>query len=220
MLALVDTNAGAKAPRAERRNGIRQRLLLRSAKLRCISGEYPCVIHDVSETGAKLRLFHAHPPDSHMFLELANGTLYAIERRWIAGTFAGYRFSSRVDTDEFVHEKDPKGRRPVRLRMAHPARITSAGETSQAMLADLSQQGACIEAGRQIAIGALLRIEIPTDVPRYAHVCWRKDYRHGLAFQEALTLENFARLAFELQPFAAEPATAASLPEQVRATGA
>lgn len=220
MLAVVDTNAGTKAPLAERRNGVRQRLLLRAAKLRCSSGEYPCVIHDVSETGAKLRLFHAHPPDSHIFLELANQALYAIERRWIAGAFAGYRFSSRIDTDEFVYEKDTKGRRPVRLRMAHPVSISVAGETSQAMLADLSQQGACIEAGRQVAIGALLRIEIPSSVPRFAHVCWRKDYRHGLAFQEALTLENFACLAFELQPFGTEPGTAARFLEQVRATSA
>ena len=78
------------------------------------------------------------------------------------------------------------------------------------MLANLSQQGACIEAGHQVAIGAPLRIEIAGSEPRFAHVCWRKSYRHGVVFQQALTIADFARLALELQPYEGVPAMAAS----------
>ena len=67
-------------PQDRRGGGARQRLMLRTAKLRCRSGEYACVVHDVSESGVKLRLFHDHPPEAHMFVELANGALFAVER--------------------------------------------------------------------------------------------------------------------------------------------
>jgi hypothetical protein len=210
MLASVETNAGANAPRGERRTGARQRMMLRTAKLRCGNGEYPCVIHDVSETGAKLRLFHAHPPDSHKFLELANGDLYALERRWTDGAFAGYRFSCRVEIDEFIHEKSHWRRRPVRLRITHPVLIAAAGEPGPAALVNLSQQGACIEATSQLPLRAPVRVAIPGSEPRLAHVCWRRNRRHGLVFQKALTLDHLAHLALQLQPYGAETAEAAS----------
>ena len=209
MLTQVETHAGAAEPRVERRKGERQRLLLRTAKVRCHTGEYPCVIHDVSETGARLRLFNAHPPEKHVFLELANGELHAIERRWMDGIFAGYGFSCRVETEEFLNEKSRKRRRPVRLRIAHPARIVVAGERCRAALVNLSQQGACIEADREVALRALLRIEIPGAASRLAHICWRRNHRHGLVFQEALSLEDLASVALELQPYGGDGVEAA-----------
>lgn len=210
MLASVEANAGAETPRGERRTGARQRMMLRTAKLRCGSGEYPCVIHDVSETGTKLRLFHAHPPDSHKFLELANGDLHALERRWTDGAYAGYSFSCQVETDEFIEERSQWRRRPVRLRITHPVLIAAAGEPAHASLANLSQQGACIEVDRQLPIRAPVRVAIPGTEPRLAHVCWRRNYRHGVVFQEALTLDDLAHVALELQPYGEEAALAAS----------
>ena len=209
MLAPVQASSEGEASQAERRGGTRQRLTMRMTKLRCLSGEYPCILHDVSTTGARVRLFHAHPPERHMFLEPADGELYAIERRWIAGDFAGCRFSSPIDVDEFLNEPGSRPRRPLRLRIAHPATLMAAGERAPAFLANLSSQGACIEAGRQLPVGAPLRLEIPGLAPRVAAVCWRREYRHGLAFQERLTLQQLARLALDLQPF--DPAAAQAL---------
>ncbi len=54
-------------------------------------------------------------------------------------------------------------------------------------------RGACIEAGRKLAVGTPLRIEAGGRASRFAHVCWRKDYRHGLAFQEALAVPAVRR---------------------------
>lgn len=208
MLAPLSTSGEDEAAQAERRQGARHRLTMRVAKLRCRNGEYACIVHDVSETGARLRLFHAHPPDSHMYLELAGGELYAIERRWIDGDFAGCRFSSPIDIDEFLGNGAALPRRPVRLRIAQPVRFLAGGEQGHAYMVDLSAQGACIEAGRQIPLASPLRIEIDGAAPRMASVCWRQDFRHGLVFQEALPLDELARLALVLQPFDAEPATA------------
>lgn len=208
MSAPLEGSKGEPASQPERRQGARQRLTMLVAKLRCHGGEYPCIVQDVSESGAKLRLFHGHPPDTHMYLELSNGELYAVERRWIEGDFAGFLFSSAIDIEEFLHEPSAKPKRPIRLRIAHPVKFAAAGEQSHAYMVDLSAQGACIEAGRRLARRSLLHLEIPGMSSRIAHVCWRQKFRHGLVFQEALSLKELARLAAELQPFDAEPASA------------
>jgi hypothetical protein len=188
------------APGPERREGERKRLMLRVAKLRCLGGEYPCVIHDVSETGVKLRLFHAHPADSHMFLELANGALYAIERRWMDGVFAGYRFSSRVEIDAFIAESCPEGGEPIRLRISCPVQVIVEGETRPAMLMDLSREGASFETSKEIAQRALLYVEFHGSPPRLGYVSSRKKGLHNVVFQEALMLGELAQLALQLQP--------------------
>lgn len=218
-MAAPESDAGAEVPWGERRAGARQRMMLRTAKLRCRSGEYPCVMHDVSESGAKLRLFHAHPPETHKFLELANGDLHAVERRWMDGGFAGYSFSCQVEVSDFIHEKSPWPRRPMRLRISHPVSITESGEPVDAELANLSQQGACIEAARQLPLRAPVHVAIPGSTPRLAHVCWRRNLRHGLVFQKALTLDHLAEIALQLQPYEAEPAEAETHVEQMRMLG-
>ena len=72
----------AQDPVTDLRDAPRFSLVIRTAKLICRSGEYPCVVRDVSATGVRVRLFDALPPDSHLALELANGERYAMERVW------------------------------------------------------------------------------------------------------------------------------------------
>lgn len=216
MLTRVDKHA----PGADRREDPRKRLMLRVAKLRCLGGEYPCLVHDVSETGVKLRLFHAHPADSHMYLELASGAFYAIERRWMDGTFAGYRFSSRIDVETFFAESNPDGGRPIRLRISHPVQVAFAGELNPAMLVDLSCEGASFETWREVPRLAPMHLEFRENAPRLAYVQWRKDTRHGVVFQQALTLESLARLALELQPIDAEDVAPASVAAPAQALSA
>lgn len=202
------------------RQDARKRLMLRVAKLRCQDGEYLCVIHDVSESGTRLRLFHAHPPEGHMFLELASGALYAIERRWIDGDFAGYRFSARVDTDTFVSESCPADGRAIRLAISHPVWVTATGATGPAMLVDVSQEGACVSIAREAARRAPLHLEFPECAPRLSYVRWRKGMNHGVVFQESLTVEGLARLALQLQPYSGEAAASESAAEMPRALSA
>lgn len=202
MLAIAETRpALARAPDERRAGASRQRLLMRVVKLICKSGEYPCVMLDASETGTKLRLFHAPPPDTFMMIELANGAIYPVERRWTNVGTAGFRFTNRVDVADFINEASAHPRRPMRLRTRHEVRFIAAGERGQAMMINLSARGACIEAGRQLPLGSMVKVEIAGRAERIAHVCWRKDYRHGLAFQEDMALVDLARLAMDLQPF-------------------
>jgi len=192
--------------RDRRGGGDRQRLMLRTAKLRCRNGEYACVVHDVSESGLKLRLFHAHSPETHMFVELANGALFAIERRWTDGAFAGFRFSSPIDVEAFVREPNPLGRRPIRLCFQRQAVVKAGDGGGHAMLVNLSQHGACVEAGRKLAVKERVRLEVEGLPPRVGHVCWRRNFAHGIVFQESFSLEELAWHAFALQPYEAEQA--------------
>lgn len=189
----------------EMRAAPRFSLVMRTAKLLCESGEYVCVVRDISATGTKVRLFHEAPPDTHLFLELANGNRFAMERMWQADGHAGFRFASPIAVAEFVEETSPYSRRPLRLRLQRPSLVTADGRDCRAMLVNLSQQGACIEASGELPVKQQVRLEVPGLPLRFGHVCWRRKFTHGLVFQQSFRLDELARYAFELQPFASEP---------------
>ncbi|MGE0284318.1 MAG: PilZ domain-containing protein, partial [Rhizobiaceae bacterium] len=98
-------------------------LLIRTAKLVCESGEFLCVIRDVSETGLRLKLFHHLPQDRHLALELANGEVYFVEKVWERDGHAGFRFAAPIDVQGFIAEVSPFPRRQVRLRMHEAATV-------------------------------------------------------------------------------------------------
>lgn len=187
----------------EQRESPRFSLIMRVAKLLCESGEYACIVRDISATGTKIRLFHDVPPDEHLYLELANGRRYAMQRVWEDGNHAGYRFSCVIEVDEFVEETSLYPRRPVRLRLQRPCLVTADGRDWRGVLVNMSQQGACIEASGELALRQLVRVELPGLPLRFGHVCWRKGHAHGVVFQNALRLDELARHALALQPYAA-----------------
>lgn len=185
----------------ELREAPRFSLVMRTAKLLCESGEYACVVRDISATGTKLRLFHEAPPDTHLYLELANGRRYAMERVWLDGDHAGFRFSSTIEVSEFVEETSLYSRRPMRLRLNLSSLVTADGKDWHSVLVNLSQQGACIEAGGELPVGQQVRLEVAGLPLRFGHVCWRKNFSHGLVFQQAFRLDELARYALDLQPY-------------------
>jgi hypothetical protein len=186
---------------AELRGAARSSLMFRTAKILCESGEYICVVRDVSATGARLRLFHAAPPDEHLFLELANGDRYAMERVWARDDHAGFRFSCVIDIDRFIAEPNRYPRRPIRLNLQRPADIIVDGVAVPAMLLDLSQQGARVEAGRKLALEQKLWLAVEGLPERFGCVRWRSGYAHGIVLQQGLALDELARFALALQPF-------------------
>jgi len=184
----------------ELREAPRFSLVMRTAKLLCETGEYICVVRDISANGTRLRLFHALPLDTHLYLELANGQRYAMERIWQDGDHAGFRFSSLIDVDEFVEETSRYPRRPLRLRLHRPSLVTAGGRDRRAMLVNISQQGAGIEMSGEIPVGQQVRLEVPGLPLRFGHVCWRRGHAHGLVFQQSFRLDELAGHLFDLQP--------------------
>ena len=181
------------------RGAQRFNLLIRTAKLACETGEFLCVIRDVSATGVRLKLFHQLPADRHLALELGNGEVYFIERVWERDGHAGFRFSAPIDVEAFIAEVSPFRRRPVRLRLQIPATVTALGVQADAVIRDLSQRGAGIETGRLLAKGQPLTLDALGMPQITARVAWRNGRFYGLAFERVFTLEELAGLSVTMQ---------------------
>jgi hypothetical protein len=185
----------------ELRSSRRFALLIRTAKLVCDTGEYLCIVRDISATGVRLRLFHPVPPAQSLRLELGNGDVYPIECVWEADAQAGFRFLEPVNVHIFMEEPSCWQRRPMRLRLRFPVRIIVDGSAAGAIVCNLSRTGALIETQRYLALGQKLHIEAASLPPILASVCWRSGEQYGLSFRQTFTFEELARLAVDLQPF-------------------
>lgn len=183
----------------ELRDAPRFSLLIRSAKLVCESGEYLCVVRDISATGARLRLFHEPPPERHVFLELANGDRHVMEMVWAADGHAGFRIAQPIDVNAFLVEPSPYPKRPIRLRLQRPAVLTVAGVSHPATLVDLSQKGARIAADCHLAVSQQVTLDIAGVGAIPAKVRWRGQGGYGLVLEQTFRLDELASFAFDLQ---------------------
>lgn len=189
---------------ADLRGAPRVSLLIRPAKLIAPSGEYLCVLRDASATGVKVRCFHPLPAQA-MVLELGNGDRYEVERMWEQGDHAGLRFRETVPVEYLIKETGPYRKRPVRLRLTLAALLIAGRDVLRVVIHDLSQQGARIECAEPLALDRRFRLEIPGVPPITAKVRWRRPPAVGLVFEDTFRLEDFARLAFRLQPLPEPP---------------
>ena len=180
---------------ADQRGAPRFALMLRSAKLIADGGDYLCIIRDVSETGIKLRLFHPVPHAASLMIETASGQHYPMQVVWESKTEAGFRFLQPIDVDAFVSESGPYPKRPLRLRVQHPAEVRMGKETHRAMILDISRQGARISIDTKLAIGQKFYLEAQ-ELPLFeATVCWRRAPEYGVVFSQVMGLEELAQRA-------------------------
>ena len=192
----------------DQRAATRSSLMLRSAKLVCQSGEYVCIVRDVSAEGVGLRFMHAVPSEPRIILELSNGSTYPVERVWKGRQQAGYRFARAIELNDFIHEPSPFESRPIRLRIRADALVEAHRVQHRVKLVDLSRGGATIACKERFPEGAYLTLELPGMGAKPADVCWRKGAQHGLMFHQPLSIEQLAETAMALQPFdAARPIT-------------
>ena len=175
-------------------------LLIRSAKLLCDRGEYLCIIRDVSATGVRLRTFHPLPAVKTFTLELSSGERFDLERVWEGGDHAGFRFAGSIDVKDFIIEASPYPKRALRLRIEFPAQLEVDGQSAEAMVRDLSREGARIETALPLAIRQKVRISAKGFPALEGNVAWRSAGAYGLVFQQVFTFDELARLAARLQP--------------------
>lgn len=192
-----------EAPGAEQRSAPRFTLLIRAAKLVSAQGEFVCVIRDVSETGVSVRMFHILPPCHSFALHMPAGAVYEISPVWQRDNEAGFTFVQPVEVTRLIHESGEYPKRGLRLGLCFPVTIHSLGRAFDAMVENLSQQGARMSCDHLLAIDQALRIQMPDGdgKPREvrAKVRWRREAQYGLVFDDTFTLGEFARLAARLQ---------------------
>lgn len=200
-------SARGNAPPSDQRAAQRYTLLLLTAKLIAPSGEFLCILRDVSATGLKVRLFHDLPDVAEWQLELGSGARHWLKPVWQADGHAGFRFADAPIDPHRLMDQDagPFPKRHVRLRLELPVMLWADGAARAGRLCDLSQLGAQIEAEPPLALRQLVRIEAPGLPLRHARVRWRRGTAHGLVFHEAFRLDELAALAARLQGAAAAP---------------
>lgn len=189
-------------------------LLLRTAKLLYPGGEYMCIVRDVSATGVRLRLFHPLPYSTGLSLELANGSIHALEKVWERDDHAGFRFADSVDVQSFLEEPSRWPKRGLRLRLDLPITLFADGIATPAVLRNLSQQGAGIRVDRFLALAQKVRIDARGLPLLTGTVCWRANPEYGLALEQRFAFDELAKLAYAVQPrpvIRPHPGTAARL---------
>lgn len=198
-----DPSTGAGHAGEEMRAAPRFTLLIRAAKLVCAKGEFVCVIRDVSETGASVRLFHRLPPGGPYELFMPGGEVYPMRDVWQRGNEAGFEFAHPIDVERLIGEAGQYPKRGLRLDLVFPITIRTLTQTFEGMVENVSQQGARFSCDGLFAIDQALRIEGAeftgprTDIR--AKVRWRRDRQYGVVFDDTFTLGDFARLAARLQ---------------------
>lgn len=192
----------AVVTQSDRRSGQRYTLILRAGKLICSSGEFLCVLRDVSNTGLKARLFHPLPASPFYEVELSDGERLAIEPVWLRGCTAGFRFvGGPVDVNCLLAEAGPFPKRHIRLALAAElqVRLTDADGIQIGRFLDISQHGAQLDVAGGLLIGQRLRLEADGLPALQARVRWRRGTSYGVVFQQGFRLDELAALVARLQ---------------------
>jgi len=184
---------------ADQRVAPRFTLLIRAAKLIADQGEFVCVIRDVSETGVSIRLFHKLPPSGALELHMPGGESYKVRPVWERGNEAGFEFAQPVNVAKLITEAGQYPKRGLRLGLCFPVTVSTLTQNCEAIVENLSQQGARFSCEGLFAIDQNLRIEGEEVNEVRAKVRWRRDSSYGVVFDDTFTLGDFARMAARLQ---------------------
>jgi len=235
----VQNKAHTAAPHVGEVTAVKQASpMLRSAKLVCQSGEYVCLVRDVSQDGVLLSFLHDVPCEPRVFLALANGQTHPIQRIWSGESQAGYRFVASVTVEEFLHERAPFAVRPVRLSVEASARVLDGSESHVARLLDISTHGAKFECAADhkasMGRGRTISFQAHSMGQQLSDIIWcdrasgedrvngqktqGNVVQYGVQFQQPLTLRALAQATLRMQPFG--PAAPRSFSEPLRKASA
>jgi hypothetical protein len=187
----------------DQRSAPRLTLLIRSAKIASPDGEYLCIVHNVSQNGVRLRLFHPLPEDADLMVEMPNGDRHAIDLIWQEDGRAGFRFREPQDVERIVACPSEFPKRPLRVAVEAVCELSIGDRWSEATLCNVSQHGAMIKTVERLALSQRLTIGIPGTRGIAARVCWRSGDRYGLSFEDTFQFGELASMVFRLQRGAA-----------------
>lgn len=187
----------------KRARSMRHLPLIRAAKLVAPHGEFVCVVRDVSQTGVRLRLFHATPTGTLIELHMPSGGIYEVSPVWETGNEVGFEFKNKVDLGDFLSDSRSTSKRGLRLGLAFPIQVDSLSGPGEGIVANLSQQGARFFCDTPFALDQTLRVQCLEEEICFgevrAKVRWRRDSEYGIVFDDTLSLDQFAELAAKLQ---------------------
>ena len=193
---------GPSAPMAddaESRAAARYTPLIRTAKITGVSGEFLCVVSDISASGVSVRLFHPLPRDAALKLEMSNGDSLPLERVWEKDGRAGFRFVGDVDLGRILEGRGHWPKRPIRVNLNMPAKLSGLTGRFEATIKNVSLQGAQIECADRLAIDQRLRLSNAVLPEVVTKVRWRKGNLYGLVFDDTFQFAELARMVARAQ---------------------
>ena len=189
--------AGAKHVDA-RRGAKRFNLMIRPAKLVAGEAEFLCVLRDVSATGVAVKLFH-QLPDALLFeLVTMTGDRIEMEKVWERDGGAGFHFRKEIDVEQFVGEKGPYRKRPVRLHLELDGEGRTLSGKFPVQLINISSNGVQILCKDRLALAQRLTLQFPKLPEMTGSVRWRRDDHYGIALQQNWQMGELARMAARL----------------------
>jgi hypothetical protein len=184
---------------AEQRASPRFTMLVRAAKLCCPTGEFMCVVRDVSDSGVSVRLFHPLPDEDRLMLELQNGDVHELQLVWTQEDRAGLKFLAPANIARIVECPSRFAKRPIRINLQAPAQLASGTAIAAIEIHDISQQGAKITSATRFAIDQRVRLSAGGLPEVNAKIRWRKDETYGLVFEDTFQFGDMARIVAALQ---------------------
>lgn len=201
--------------------------LMRAAKLVGLTGEYPCVVRDVSEAGVRVRLFHPLP-EQRLALELSPGVHYFMEKTREGDGEASLASATPIDMERFL-EAARERRHPVWHRVRMPGSLRSRIVNAPVHVSALAQQGAVIETGLHMALEEVVLLGVPGLPAVNARIAERYAAGYRLLFESAFRLDQLAQLIWamprweqdsNLVPIEGGRSYGARLKQSIRAIGA
>ena len=185
---------------SDQRNAPRVALLMRPAKLIMASGEFLCVVRDLSETGIRVRLLHPLAIERRLAVEFQTGTNVEMETMWQRESDVGFRFDLPLDVAKEIESVGDRPKRAIRLNLRVPLILSAGGHCMNSTLHNLSNHGARIECGaRRLAIGELIQIESLGLPSVRGRVRWRRQDTYGFVFVDTFSLSDLAKYTAALQ---------------------
>jgi hypothetical protein len=177
----------------ERRSSRRERIVLRVGVLTDESGACFCLVKNISQSGAKVKLYGPATVGSAVELRMGDESPLAGRIVWARDGLAGIDFDGAVEPEMVLraaHKLAPTKRRSSpRVRAAGQVLLRSGGQIHAAALCDISTSGAKIRTSKLLEFGPSLAITLRGFPPMKAYVRWMDDAHVGLVFDDHIPVE-------------------------------
>lgn len=183
----------------EKRGSPRLGLLIRSAKIVFKSGEFLCVMRDVSESGLRIKVFHTLPSDPPQYIEFATGDRIMVRTIWQNGDTVGLEFREPQDVASIVRERGPYRKRSLRFAIEADVVIAVGLGKFAARVLNFSQFGARIQCSQHFARGQHIKVIGKQVRDLGATIAWRDGDNYGLTLDRTFPVQETARLVARLQ---------------------
>lgn len=202
-LPLEEANLDAALPgdrfAADKRSGQRFTLMLRFAKLKCADREFLCVIRNLSANGASVKLFHPLHVTGPVEIEMPNGQSITADMVWQREDKAGFHFHQEADLASLIEGSSLYPKRGMRVAVTIPVELCFDGRVVDAVITNLSQQGAFVSCDERLPLLQQLTLRNPFMPEIRAKVRWRHESGSGLVFDDTFHYADLARLVDSLQ---------------------